>query len=64
MLGYRIIDGKAMIDETEACVIRAIFSGYISGMSLRETAETEHLLYRRRLLSCDRQQADIHKGKC
>ena len=39
MLGYRIIDGKAMIDETEACAIRAIFSGYISGMSLREAAE-------------------------
>lgn len=39
MLGYRIIDGKAMIDETEARAIRAIFSGYISGMSLREAAE-------------------------
>ena len=39
MLGYRIIDGIAKIDESEACAIRAIFSGYISGMSLREAAE-------------------------
>ncbi len=39
MYGYRIIDGKAKIDESEACAIRAIFSGYISGMSLREAAE-------------------------
>ncbi|SFX87469.1 recombinase family protein [Ruminococcus sp. XPD3002] len=39
MLGYRIIDGIAKIDESEASAIRAIFSGYISGMSLREAAE-------------------------
>ncbi len=39
MLGYRIIDGIAKIDESEACAIRAIFRGYISGMSLREAAE-------------------------
>ena len=39
MYGYRIIDGIAKIDESEACAIRAIFSGYISGMSLREAAE-------------------------
>ena len=38
MYGYRIIDGIAKIDESEACAIRAIFSGYISGMSLREAA--------------------------
>ena len=30
MYGYRIIDGKAVIAETEAGVIRAIFNGYIS----------------------------------
>ena len=39
MYGYRIIDGIAKIDESEACAIRAIFSGYTSGMSLREAAE-------------------------
>ena len=39
MYGYRIIDGIAKIDESEACAIRAIFSGYISDMSLREAAE-------------------------
>lgn len=39
MYGYRIIDGIAKIDESEASAIRAIFSGYISGMSLREAAE-------------------------
>ena len=43
MLGYRIIDGKAMIDETEACVIRAIFNGSQHG----EACHQEHLLYRR-----------------
>ncbi|HOO06620.1 MAG TPA: hypothetical protein PLH83_09065 [Ruminococcus sp.] len=39
MYGYRIIDGIAKVDESEACAIRTIFSGYISGMSLREAAE-------------------------
>ena len=39
MYGYRIIDGIAKIDESDASAIRAIFSGYISGMSLREAAE-------------------------
>jgi len=40
MYGYRIIDGKAVIAETEAGVIRAIFNGYISGMGLREASKT------------------------
>ena len=39
MYGYRIIDGKAVIAETEAGVIREIFNGYISGLSLRAAAE-------------------------
>ncbi len=38
MYGYKIIDGKAVIDETEAGAIRAIFNGYISSMSLRDAA--------------------------
>ena len=36
---FQNIDGIAKIDESEADAIRAIFSGYISGMSLREAAE-------------------------
>ncbi|MBQ8922361.1 MAG: recombinase family protein [Oscillospiraceae bacterium] len=39
MYGYKIVDGKAVIDETEAEIITAIFNGYISGMSLRDAAE-------------------------
>ena len=39
MYGYKVVDGKAVIDETEAEIITAIFNGYISGMSLRDAAE-------------------------
>lgn len=39
MYGYRIINGKAVIDEKEAGVIREIFNGYISGLSLQDAAE-------------------------
>ncbi len=38
MYGYKIIDGKAVVDEQEAEVIINIFNGYISGMSLRDAA--------------------------
>lgn len=38
MYGYKIIDGKAVVDEQEAEVIVNIFNGYISGMSLRDAA--------------------------
>ena len=40
MYGYKIVDGKAVIDETEAEIITAIFNGYISGMSLRDARDT------------------------
>ena len=38
MYGYKIIDGKAVVDEQEAEVIINIFNGYILGMSLRDAA--------------------------
>ncbi len=38
MYGYKIIDGKAVVDEQEAEAIINIFNGYISGMSLRDAA--------------------------
>lgn len=38
MYGYRIIDGKAVVNEQEAEIIINIFNGYISGMSLRDAA--------------------------
>lgn len=39
MFAHTVLKFIAKIDESEACAIRAIFSGYISGMSLREAAE-------------------------
>lgn len=38
MYGYKIINGKAIVDEREAEIIINIFNGYLSGMSLRNTA--------------------------
>ena len=37
--GYRIENGVAVINETEADCIRRIFDNYIGGMSLREAAK-------------------------
>lgn len=37
--GYRIEDGKAVVDEVEAAVVREFFSCYISGMALMKAAE-------------------------
>ena len=39
MYGYKIINGKAVIDEQEAGVIVYIFDGYVSGLSLKAAAE-------------------------
>ena len=36
--GYRIENGIAVINETEAACVRRIFENYISGMSLTESA--------------------------
>lgn len=38
MYGYRIENGRAVIDEKEAAVIISVFNGYLSGMSLRDAA--------------------------
>lgn len=37
--GYRIVDGKAEIDEEQAVKVRALFENYISGMGLKAAAE-------------------------
>lgn len=39
MYGYKIINGKAVIDEQEASVIVNIFNGYVSGLSMKAAAE-------------------------
>ena len=38
MYGYKIINGKAVIDDTEASIIVSIFNGYISGLSMKAAA--------------------------
>ena len=38
MYGYKIVDGKVIVDEQEAAVVINIFNGYLSGMSLRDAA--------------------------
>lgn len=38
MYGYKIVDGKALVNDQEAAVIINIFNGYLSGMSLRDAA--------------------------
>ena len=37
--GYRIVDGKAEIDEEQAMKVRDLFENYISGMGLKAAAE-------------------------
>lgn len=41
--GYRIVDGKAEIDEKRAETVRMLFDGYISGLSLKTAAENAGL---------------------
>ena len=38
MYGYKIINGKAVIDDTEAGIIVSIFNGYIAGLSMKAAA--------------------------
>ncbi len=42
--GYRIVDGKAEIDEEQAVKVRTLFKNYISGMALKMAAEKAGLL--------------------
>ena len=41
--GYRIENGRAAIDETQAATVRELFQNYISGMALMPAAETSDL---------------------
>lgn len=38
-LGYKIVNGKAVIDEFQAITIKKIYDNYLSGMSLTEAAK-------------------------
>lgn len=44
MYGYKIINGKAVIDEQEASVIVNIFNGYVSGLSMKAAAANAGVL--------------------
>lgn len=44
MYGYKIINGKAVIDEQEAGIIISIFNGYISGLSMKAAAANAGVL--------------------
>ncbi|MDD3417643.1 MAG: recombinase [Lachnospiraceae bacterium] len=37
--GYRIEDGKAVLDEEQAAKVVGLFEGYLSGLALRAAAE-------------------------
>lgn len=37
--GYRIVDGKAVVDEVQAEQVRSFFEEYISGKALKVAAE-------------------------
>lgn len=41
--GYRIVNGKAEIDEEQADAVRKLFDGYIAGLGLKPTAENAGL---------------------
>lgn len=41
--GYRIVDGKAEIDEEQADAVRKLFDGYIAGLGLKPAAENAGL---------------------
>ena len=39
LYGYKIVDGKAEIDEEQAGIVRALFERYISGLALKVATE-------------------------
>lgn len=43
-LGYDVIDGKIVVNEEEAQVVRTIMLNYISGMTLTQSAEAVGLV--------------------
>ena len=58
MYGYKIINGKAVINEQEAEVIANIFDCYVSGLSMKKAAEGTGVDFNhstvKRILSQDR----------
>lgn len=41
--GYKIVNGRAEIDEKQAAVIRKLFDSYIAGLGLKPAAENAGL---------------------
>ena len=41
--GYKIVNGKAEVDEEQAKAVRKLFDGYISGLGLKPAAENAGL---------------------
>ena len=41
--GYRIVNGKAVVDEEQADAVRKLFDGYIAGLGLKPAAENAGL---------------------
>ena len=41
--GYKIVNGKAEVDEEQAEAVRKLFDGYIAGLGLKPTAENAGL---------------------
>ena len=39
--GYRIEDGKAVVDEKTSEQVKELFSGYLAGLSLKEAAKKD-----------------------
>lgn len=56
--GYKIVDGKAELDEVEAAQVEAFFHGYLGGLSL--TAAGEKLNIKRCHASLGRMLSDAH----
>lgn len=56
--GYRIEDGKAIIDEEQAIKVREFFNAYISGLALRVAAEKVGLKI------CHRSAGMMLRNKC
>ena len=41
--GYKIVNGRAVIDEIEGAAVRKLYEGYLSGLGLQVAAD---VLYR------------------
>ncbi len=48
--GYRIEDGKAVVDEKTSEQVKELFSGYLAGLSLKEAAKKAGIPRKDRLL--------------